>query len=162
MLKWYVAGATAAIAIAWLAALLQLADYAPLGLLPLAIGLAIGAFLGAIAATQRVAGRHRLIVGTVLLSLLTVFAEHAWLYRDFRRQWQEARSASPETAMFRPEEPWSPREYFERELTPQRAALWCLDAALITAAAAGTVWALDRHRCRFGLPADANRPTPDT
>jgi len=49
-------------------------------------------------------------------------------------------------AMFRPEAPWSPQEYFMRELTPQRAALWGLDAALIASAAVGTVLILDRKQ----------------
>jgi len=72
----------------------------------------------------------------VLLAIVTVLAQHAWLYHSFRQQWHEARAKSPEVALFRAEAPWSPREYFARELTPYRAALWCLDAALITVTAA--------------------------
>jgi hypothetical protein len=146
MLIWYAAGLIAAVTIAWLAATLQLSGHAPVGLLPAGVGVALGAVLSAIAASQRLAGRRRLVVGTVILALMTVLAEHAWLYRDFRRQWREARATSAEAALFRPEAPWTPREYFAHELTPQRAALWCTDAALITVAAVGTVLVLSRKR----------------
>jgi hypothetical protein len=71
--------------------------------------------------------------------MLAVIAEHTWLYLDFRRQWREAREKSPQMAMFRPESPWSPREYFAIEATPEHAALWCVDAIVILAGAVGTV-----------------------
>ncbi len=162
MLLWYAAGSIAAVAAAWLAAVLHVSGRAPIGLVSVAVGAALGGLLSAIAASQRLAGRRHLVVGTVMLALVAVLAQHAWLYRDFRRQWQEARARSAEVALFRPETPWSPGEYFRRELTPQRAALWCLDAALVAAAATGTVYSLQRNRHRFGLAADANHPTSDT
>jgi hypothetical protein len=139
MLLWCAASLIAAIAFGWLAAIVHVSGHAPVGLLSLAVGVAVGAILHAIAATQRVAGRTRLVVGATLLALITVLAQHAWLYHNFRQQWHKARADSAEVALFRPEAPWSPKEYFTRELTPQRAALWSLDAALITAAAVGTV-----------------------
>jgi hypothetical protein len=162
MFIWYAAGSLAAIAVAWLAALLHIAGRAPVGIVSIGVGLFLGAVLGGIAASQRLAGRQRLLAGTILLAFLAVLAQHAWLYRDFRRQWHEARANSAEAALFRPEQPWSPREYLAYELTPQRATLWCLDAALITAAAAGTVWALNRHPQQYARPSDTNPPTPDT
>ena len=66
--------------------------------------------------------RRSLILGTILLAILTVLAEHTWLYLDFRRQWQEAREKSPQVAIFRPESPWSLQEFFAIEATPQRTA----------------------------------------
>jgi hypothetical protein len=87
----------------------------------------------------RIAGRWHLITGTLFLALVTALAQHAWLYVDFRRQWQEARAKSPEVAMFRPETPWSPSQYFARELTIESMALWTLDAALNAASAIGVV-----------------------
>ena len=98
--------------IAWLAALVHASGHAPIGLVSLAVGIGLGAILDRIAAAQRVAGRRRLIIGTILLAIVTVLAEHTWLYLDFRRQWHESREKSPQVAMFRPESPWSPREYF--------------------------------------------------
>ena len=145
MSLWYTAGFLAAVAVAWLAAIIHVSGHAPIGLLSLGVGIALGAILTGIAASQRLAGGRRLVAGTVILALVAVLAEHAWLYRDFRRQWHEARARSPEAALFRPETPWSPREYFAHELTPQRAALWWIDAALITAAAAGTVAVMRRE-----------------
>ena len=150
----YVAGAVAAIAIGWLAAKLHVAGFAPIGLISLGIGIALGATLCSMAATQRVAGRRHLLLAMMLFAILTVLAEHAWLYKDFRRQWHEARTKSAEVALFRPETPWSPAVYFAHELTPGRAALWALDAVLITAAAVGVVivWSRRQH----------STPTPDT
>jgi hypothetical protein len=145
MLIWYGAGAVAAIAIARLAALVHASGHAPIGLVSLAVGTALGATLIAIAATQRVAGFRRLIIGTLLLAMLAVLAEHAWLYLDFRRQWQEAREKSPQVAIFRPESPWSPREFFLNEATSQRIALWCIDALITIASAVGTIAALSRN-----------------
>jgi ABC-type uncharacterized transport system permease subunit len=144
MLIWYGAGAVAAIAIAWLAALVHASGHAPLGLISLAVGIALGAVLKQIAATQQVTGRRRLIIGTLLLAIVAVLAEHTWLYLDFRRQWQEAREKSPQVAIFRPESPWSPREFFLNEATPQRTAVWCIDALIIIASAVGTVLALSK------------------
>jgi hypothetical protein len=136
---WYLAGALAAIAVGWLTATLNVAGIAPIAILSLAVGALLGAILGGIAALTQVTCRKQLIVGTIALAILTVLAEHAWLYRDFRRQWHEARANSAEVAMFRSETPWSPGEYFGRELSSWRAVYWCVDAMLVVSAAIVTV-----------------------
>ena len=113
MLIWFGASAVAAVAIARLAAMIHASGHAPIGLVSLGIGIALGAALTAIAsvlvaapaARQRLAGTRRLVIATAVLAILTVLAEHAWLYVDFRRQWQEARAKSAQVAMFRPETP---------------------------------------------------------
>jgi hypothetical protein len=95
-----------------------------------------------------------------LFALLAVFAEHTWLYRDFRRQWQAERAANAQVAMFRPAEPWSSAEYFQHEASPTRTALWCLDAALLTA---GTAFVVAMNRKKFVVADDANKtPTPES
>ncbi len=139
MVIWHITGAGAALAIAWLAAMLHASGHAPFGLISIGVGAALGAAVSAIAANQRLAGKGKLILGTIIFAIITVVAQHAWLYRDFRRQWHEARATSPEVALFRPESPWSPAEYLARELTPGRAGLWALDAALVVAAAVAVV-----------------------
>jgi ABC-type uncharacterized transport system permease subunit len=144
MLIWYGAGAVAAIAIAWLAALVHASGHAPIGLISLAVGIALGAVLKKIAASQRVTSRRQLIIGTLLLAIVAVLAEHTWLYLDFRRQWQEARDKSPQVAIFRSKSPWSPKEFFLNEATPQRTAVWCIDALVVIASAVGTVVALSK------------------
>ena len=88
--------------------------------------------MAVLAAYQHVVCPKRLIIGTLLLATLTVVAEHAWLYRDFRRQWQEARTKSATVAMFRPETPPGPGEYFALEFN---GPLWTVDAVLIAGAA---------------------------
>jgi hypothetical protein len=139
MLLWYVGGLLGALGISWIASTLHSAGFAPIGLVSIAVGLALGTALSLLAAMLRIAGRWHLITGTLFLALVTALAQHAWLYVDFRRQWQEARAKSPEVAMFRPETPWSPSQYFARELTIESMALWTLDAALIAASAIGVV-----------------------
>jgi hypothetical protein len=146
MFLWYVAGLIAAIAVAWLGAMLHVSGHAPVGLLSLGVGILLGAVLRYIAAARHAIRGKPLFVGTILLALVTVLAQHAWLYQDFRRQWHLARFRSPEVAMFRPESPWTPREYFSRELTSGRAALWVFDAALIITAT--VAMQLVRHRNR--------------
>jgi len=153
MFIWYGVGAVAAIVIAWLAALVHASWHAPFGLVPLAVGIALGFVLVKIAATLRVEdSRRKLIVGAILLAVVAVLAEHAWLYLDFRRQWQAARERSPQVAIFRPEFPWSLPEFLENEATPQQVAVWCIDAALIIVSAATTVAVLSRP------PASSHQP----
>jgi hypothetical protein len=142
MLIWYGAGTVAAIVIAWLAALVHASGHAPLGLVSLAVGIALGVVLRKIAATQRVMSRRQLIIGTFFLAIVAVLAEHTWLYFDFRRQWQAEREKSPQVAIFRSEAPWSVREFLLNEATPQRTALWCIDGLIIITSAVGSIIAL--------------------
>ncbi len=145
VLTWYCLGTLAAIGIGALAAMLNLAGYAPVGILPIGVGVALGAILFGLAAITQVNCRKRLIVGAMALAMVSVLTEHVWLYRDFRRQWHEARANSPHLAMFRPETPWSLREYAAHEATPQQLVLWSFDAALIVATSAATVAYANRH-----------------
>jgi hypothetical protein len=154
MPRFYSLGLLAAIAIAWIGALVHRSGNAPVGLVSVGIGIGLGAALSAIAAMLRIAGARRLLAGTIVLALVAVIAQHTWLYLDFRQQWQEARDNSPQMAMFRAESPWSPFEYLTREATPRRVALWCIDAALIAAASITTVCIM-RGR-------DPRHLTPDT
>lgn len=137
--SWYAAGAAAAVVVGYVAAVLNRAGWAPVGIMSLGVGLVLGLILAALAAMTHSLGRRQLVAGTVVLALVTVAATHAWLYREFRADWRAARAGSPQLAMFRPEQPWSPREYFAHEFSPGRAVLWCVDAVLVVAAAVGTV-----------------------
>jgi hypothetical protein len=85
----------------------------------------------------RITGSRFLLLSTVLFAVITIVSEHAWLYQDFRRQWSQSRQKSAAVAMFRSEAPPGPREYLAHEWQPM---LWLTDAALIVAAAAGTVF----------------------
>ena len=152
----YCGGVFAAAAIGWAAAKCHVAGWAPIGLISLVAGILLGLALARLAAVSGIVGTKQLVVGAILLGLVAVFFEHAWLYVDFRRQWREARDADPQVALFRPTTPWSPREYFERELTPRRAALWSVDAAIIVGAAVATV--LLQRRGGAGT-ADSSLPT---
>jgi len=155
MLIWYVTGTVLAIVFACLAALIHLSGHAPVGIVSFGVGAALGAILSQLAATLQVAGRRGVLFGAVVVSLIAVLAQHAWLYAAFRREWHEGRKTSAHVAMFRDESPWSPRVYFSREATPQRIALWCVDAALIVSSACGTVWLIGgRERVK-----SASRPT---
>lgn len=145
LLTWYwlVAGTIAAVAVGWLAAQINLSPRAPLGLTSVAVGATLGATLAYLAATLRVAGLYSLLLGTVLLAIVLVVAEHTWLYRDFRGQWREAREKSAAVAMFRDENPPSPQVYFSREFN---GPLWTFDALAIVGAAVGVVFVWQRNR----------------
>jgi hypothetical protein len=138
-MTWYALGALTAVGVGGIAATMHLSGIAPVGLLSIGVGGALGAVLVGLAKWTRVNCRKRLLIGAAMLALLAVLAEHAWIYRDFRRQWHEARAKSPHIAMFRRETPWSPAEYFRHEATTQQVTLWCADAALIATAAVSTV-----------------------
>ncbi len=162
VLRWYAGGAFAAVAIGYVAARLNLLGIAPLGLLSTFVGCILGAVLGGLAVVCNVGCRTRLVFGTLVLAVITVLAEHAWLYRDFCRQWHEARATSAEVALFRPETPWSPVEYFARELTATSAAFWLFDAALIIATAIATGIIVHRYSMETrGASSAAKSLTPD-
>jgi hypothetical protein len=121
--------------------------------------------IGWLAAFNNGRCRVRLMIETIVLAAVAVLAEHAWLYIDFRRQWHEARANSAEIAMFRPETPWSPVEYFTREASEGRWALWLTDAAIITAAAVLTSLIAFRRATNKRVPndgAESSTPKPDT
>jgi hypothetical protein len=63
--------------------------------------------------------------------------------------------------MFRPESPWSPGEYFSRELQAGRAPIWCLDAVFIAAPAIGVFWLMERKRANVGGAADGKTLHPE-
>ncbi len=145
MALFYVAGSIAAIVVAWFASLIHASGHAPLGLVSLGVGIALGAAVRVIAANQRVVRRKRLIIGTVLFAIFTVVAEHAWLYLDYRREWYDQSAKSPPVAIFRAE-PLSLVEYFAHEWSPQNGALWGVDAALIIVSAVATASVLHRRK----------------
>jgi hypothetical protein len=162
ILIWYVAGSIAALAIGWAAAAVHASGNAPIGLISAGVGIALGAVLGMLAASQRRGGGRPLIVGGVLLAIVTVLAEHVWLYLDFRREWHESRVKSSQVAMFRDESPPPPARYFAREFTPGRAALWIVDAAIIIGTATGTVIVTQRRMRQKRVAGDALESlTPD-
>jgi hypothetical protein len=155
---WYLGGIAAATALGWLAVQCHLHDLAPVGLLPLGIGLLLSFTLTKLAAATGI-GRRQQIVGAILFSFLVIFSEHTWLYRDFRRQWQEARAANPQVALFRPAEPWTPAEYFKHEASGARVTLWCVDAALIVVGTVGVmIMKRKPNETQFAVAGDAKEP----
>ena len=154
----FLGGVAVGAAVGWAAANCHLGGWAPVGLVSLAVGVVLGLVIAQLAKKSGVSGR-RLVAGTAIFALIAILAEHAWLYRDFRRQWVEARAGDPQVALFRPERPWSPTEYFRREMSPGRAALWCVDAVLVVASALGVVWMCGKaNPSTFVVADDANYP----
>jgi hypothetical protein len=139
-------GLVAAVVVGWIAARLNVAGFAPVALLPMAIGVALGGAVVSLSTQCGMPGGARLFVAAGLVAILTVVAEHAWLYRDFCRQWREARASQAQVAMFRAEQPWSPGEYIREEATPGRVALWCVDAAVLVLSTVVTVLVWRRRR----------------
>jgi hypothetical protein len=139
MIRWYLGAVLTGAVSGWAAATLHLSGWAPVGLASVGVGLVLGVVLLRLAAMTSVTLLRPLVAGAIISALVAVLVEHAWLYHDFRRQWQDARAREPQVALFRPAEPWSPARYFRHELSPGRATLWCVDAALIVLASVGTV-----------------------
>lgn len=157
----YLLGFVAAIAIAWLSAVIHASGRAPLGLTSIAVGAVLGIVIANIAASQRLAGAPRTVLAALLLSIVTILAQHAWLYREYRRQWHDARTSSPHAMLFRSEEfqadkPLSPREYVKHEATSQSIGLWFFDGALICCSATATAYYMSKS---IGKDSPS-RPTP--
>ena len=150
---WYLAGAVAAIAIGWVGAIIHASGHAPLGIVSLGLGAALGIVLGTIARAMGILCT-RTVVATILLAIVAVLAQHAWLYGDFRRQWLKSRVASAAVAMFRSESPPGPREYFANELAGGKAPLWTIDAVLIAAGAVTAVIWFRRRETIVDVAAD--------
>jgi hypothetical protein len=148
MVIWYIFGSAVAGTIGWLASMVHASGQAPLGLTSLVFGSILGATMSGIAASLEIADTRRLVIGTILIAMITVLAEHTWLYLDFCRQWQQAIAAKPQAALFR-EAPPSVVEYFSHQLTPKTAALWCFDALLIVTNATAAVFVLQRKWLRI-------------
>lgn len=161
IIRWYLGGLVAAAAIGWAAAKCHSVGWAPVGLISLAAGILLGMVLTKWATKSGFVGGRQLVVGAILLGIAAVFFEHAWLYVDFRRQWREARYADPQVALFRPEAPWSPREYFERELSARRVVLWGVDAAIVVGATVGTVLLQRRGRVSTTDSSLPTTPSPN-
>ena len=153
--RWYLGGIVAGAAIGWIAAKCHQSGMAPVGLVSLGVGLALGFVLAKLAASTGITCPKRLAVGAVVFALVAVFVEHTWLYHDFRRQWQDARDNNAQVALFRPAEPWSPAEYFRHEIASGRSTLWWVDAALVVAGAVSVVLLQNR---RFVVADDAKQP----
>jgi hypothetical protein len=136
-LKWFLAGAAAAVAVGWLAARIHASGHAPVGLLSLGVGGLLGVILTRLATALQISGSRNLLLAAGFISIIAVLSEHAWLYQDFRGQWSESRAKSAAVAMFRAESPPTPREYFMHEWQP---ILWLTDAGLIVAATVGTMY----------------------
>lgn len=154
------AGVGVAAAIGCVAAKLNAAGFAPIGLLPLVAGVVLGLAVSRMAMVLHVACTTQLVIGTLVFALVTVAFEHAWLYRDFRREWIEARAANPQVALFRSEMPWSLGEYTDHEWTRRRAVLWCADAAILVASAMTAVFIANRHASQSTSLTDQLNPEP--
>jgi hypothetical protein len=145
------------VAIAWLSAALNSHGISPVGLMSIGLGVVLGVALFQLAQWQGLIKWKMLLWAAVLLTAVNIVAQHAWLYQNFRSGWRSARAANAQVAMFRPEEPWSPREYLQHELQAGSLPYWCLDAIVILISTLLTLRLLNNHNQLV-----RNFPTPDT
>jgi hypothetical protein len=144
-LSFLLSGVVTAAGIGIAAASVSLMGWAPVGIFSLGVGIVVGVAASTLARWLQVDCRRRLTVATLLMALVAVAAEHAWLYRDYRQQWQVVRQREPALALFRPDtEPLSLGKYFAAESSPSQMAFWGIDAALVAAAALGALVVLRR------------------
>jgi ABC-type uncharacterized transport system permease subunit len=143
VLVWCELSALSAIAISWLSAQIHASGHAPVGLTSFFVGALLGIVVGAIAASLKIRSVRTLIIGAIAFALITIVAEHAWLYRDYCRQWEEARTRSVAAATFPNATPPTMAEWFNHEWNLLH---WLTDAALITITAAATSVSASRYR----------------
>ncbi|MCC7475967.1 MAG: hypothetical protein IT425_11260 [Pirellulales bacterium] len=136
LLAWLGLGALAAVFVGWLAARLHAWGPTPVGLIALGAGVLLALAIRWLATVLGINRFSTLVVGVLVLALLAIVAEHAWLYQDFRAQWREAREKSAMVALFRPVDPPEAKPYFSHEFN---GPLWCFDAAVLVVAAIGTI-----------------------
>jgi hypothetical protein len=154
VVTWFVVGLIGAVVVGWISAKIHASGHAPVGLTSFGIGALLGVMASVLAAKSSVEGTRALLLGTLLFAAVAILSEHAWLYHDFRGQWQEARASNAAVAMFREETPPSPRAYFAHEWRP---VLWITDAALIVATSLCVV--VFKRSAVSGK--SASRPTPN-
>lgn len=160
-LSFLVSGVAAAVGVGLAAATISRTGWAPVGIFSLGVGIAVGVAASKLARWSQIACPTRVAVATLVMALATVVAQHAWLYRDYRQQWHTVREREPALAWFRPEtEPMAPGEYFATEYSPARLAFWAIDAALVAAAAIGTVLTL-RHNHHVENCSVSQPPNPE-
>ena len=164
-LSFFFCGIGAAFGIGALAATVSLAGWSPVGIFSLGVGVVVGTVVWALATMFRVACPLRLTVATIVMALVAVLAQHAWLYRDYRKQWQSVREREPALALFRSEtQPMSPGEYFATEYSPARLAFWAVDTVLAVTGATAVLLLGGELLEKVSVAADANPscpPTPD-
>ena len=138
--SWLALGIGSAMLLGIIAARLQLAGVAPIGVFSLATGAVLGAVLLSLAYACGMAEQKKLLAWVGVLALGAIAAEHGWLYRDYCRQWHEVRQQQPQLTLFRSEPaPKSILSYLADEASLPRIFLWLGDAALLTAAAVSIV-----------------------
>jgi hypothetical protein len=139
-LSFLILGVAAAVVIGIVAAVVSRAGWAPVGIFSLAVGFALGGAAAFLAKQCGVDCRTRLVAGTLVMALVATVAQHAWLYREYRRQWQAARDREPALALFNTEAaPMPPADYIAAELAAGRPLWWLIDMALVAASAVGVV-----------------------
>jgi hypothetical protein len=155
-------GVVAAVAIGIAAGAVSRTGWAPVGIFSLGVGLAVGAAATILAKLCGVDCRTRLVVGTLVLALVATAAQHAWLYREYRLQWNAARDREPALALFSEESaPKSPGDYLAAEVAAGRPNWWFVDALLVAAGAVGVVlWWKSQTLNHSALPPTPNLPDP--
>lgn len=168
LLSFLFSGIAAAMGAGLLAAAISSTGWAPVGIFSLGVGILVGLLVLGLAHGYKINCPKRLVAAAVLMALVTVPAQHFWLYRNYCQQWFAVREREPALALFRPESaPMSLGEYFAAEYSPGRLAFWGADAALVVAAAVGTVVLYQRRQISQttgGASSAANfpPPTPDS
>ena len=135
---WLACGAGWGVFLAWLSVRLQKSGFAPVGVLSLLIGLALGAGLWGLLRWLQFGHRRGALAGTLLLAAGVVGGEHTFAYCDYRVSFERAMQSDPKLAFARASNPaMQPRtfaEYMHWEDNRGRLWLWGIDAVLIALA----------------------------
>lgn len=135
------------VAVAGLAFLLQRVGFAPIGIFSLLVGTAVGAgsLLTGILFKLKPCGSFLVI--TILAAVTATATQHAFLYIQYRSDFQNAYANNPQVALFRDSDPEDFASYLRAEAVKFEPALgqptwvfWLIDLTLCVVGASGTYW----------------------
>lgn len=143
-LAWLASGAVVAVVLAWLSLQLQTAGFAPVGLLSLLLGAALGGVLVGLLRLLGIGHRPTLLGGSLLLAFALAGSQHWLAYQADRARFDEALEQHPTFAFAQASgTEFGARtfgEYLQLEAHAGRRWLWILDAGLIALAAVAIVY----------------------
>lgn len=138
--SWFLPTAVAAIAMARISVWLQQVGLAPILVVPLLVGAAVGLLASMLAGQSGESSRVRLAVGLVVSALLMAAASHGFFYLDYCRQFEANVLNEPKVQLWALQDPdFQPRPHtlwkFLGASALENWPLWIADAAAMIAGA---------------------------
>jgi hypothetical protein len=165
---WFLPTVFAAIAMARVSVWIQQVGIAPVLVIPLLAGGAVGLLASAMAVQNGEQSRARLAMGLVISALCMAAASHGFFYLDYYRQFEAGVLGNPKVVLWAlQDQNFQPRPHTFLEYlassAPKNWPLWIVDAAAMIAGAVGVgLWTFSQSARSAAQPPATNRPlTPD-